>query len=59
MGQMRANTNLDYWSLAFQTNGTAALGPGPPPGVGGDKYGPTAPEAGLLQPDGAELPGRE
>lgn len=39
---------LDYWSLECQVNGMGALGPGPYPGLGGDKYGPGASEAGLL-----------
>lgn len=51
---------LDYWSFGCQywENATASLGPGPPSGLGKDKRGPAAQEAGIvLQPDGAEPSG--
>ena len=38
---------LDYWSLRFQANGVAALGPIPPE-LGDVNCRPTATEAGLL-----------
>lgn len=58
MGRIGTETVLDYWSRRCWTNGTATPGPGPPPGLGGNKYRPAAPEAGLLpQRDGVEPPG--
>ena len=39
---MGTEAKLDYWSFRCQGNGTEALGPGPPPGLGGDKCGPAA-----------------
>ena len=61
-GQAQTGTDimLDYWSFGCQywENATASLGPGPPSGLGKDKRGPAAQEAGIvLQPDGAEPSG--
>lgn len=48
MGWAGAEMVLDYWSLECQVNGMVVLGPSPHFGLAGDKYGPGAPEAGLL-----------
>ena len=48
VGQMRSETVLDYTSLGYLAKGTAALAPGHPPGLGGDKCGSVAPKVGLL-----------
>ena len=45
--QMGTEAVLDYWSLRFQANGVAALGPIPPE-LGDVNCRPTATEAGLL-----------